>query len=189
MKYYHLVDRAALEDPSRKTMFVHSARRLKDKHFYMRRKIDTIYEMSLRISSASTADHLYESLTELRVKALALLNALTCHAEWESREFIASLRALVYFQNDPKLRSSLALLEHDQAIALDYFRTFLKRSDAALHILHSGALPHNLALYERLKQTAHPITQACLILMCHFDMEETCIIPLTDEILRAMKAG
>lgn len=172
---------------ARPNPYIQLAMQLQMEHIQLKVKCSTLCELSIRTTSSFGRYGSLQLLKELRCQAESLLHDLALHSKWEDEELFPTFSR--YYRRtttEQTLLPSLWVLEKDHELALQFFESFLQLSltlIAPLTLKQTGIDP---SLFEKLKESCDHLTQGCLVLNGHFQMEEEIIFPLFEQILTDM---
>ncbi|WP_240644329.1 hemerythrin domain-containing protein [Paenibacillus paeoniae] len=170
-------------DSARPSAFMQLAVRLQTEHEQLKASCVSLGELSAR-TAASNGDYgTLQMLKELRMQAEELLKELERHAKWEDEELFPVFSRYYKQKDEPTILPSLWVLEKDHELALQFFESFLQSSRTLIGMLMLDQGRPDLTLMKLLKDGCDQLTQGCLILTGHFQMEEELIFPLAEEIL------
>ncbi|MFC4101641.1 hypothetical protein [Paenibacillus xanthanilyticus] len=169
---YHAESNRAMPNAS----FHRSSAGVKQAHAdRLKRRVDEVYEMSVRLTSANCRYQVLETLKQLREEAVELASELSRHAAAENQVWLMHLAHGPSLRQDAAGLRAIRDLEREHVLALDFIGTFLEQSDLELYLLDSGKAGHDYAKNERLKHLSDNLTQACLILKARFSEEEALV--------------
>ncbi|MGR7943854.1 MULTISPECIES: hemerythrin domain-containing protein [unclassified Paenibacillus] len=173
-------------DSARPSAFMQLAIRLQEEHEQLKLKCSLLSELSAQTAARHGAEGSLRSLKELRAKAEELLLDLSCHAKWEDEELFPIFTRYYKRKEEPTILPSMWVLEKDHELAVQFFESFLQTSRTLIGLLQLEKGRPDAALMKLLKEGCDQLTQGCLILTGHFQMEEELIFPLADDILTDM---
>ncbi|WP_168120639.1 hemerythrin domain-containing protein [Paenibacillus sp. HB172176] len=168
---------------ARPSAFMLQAIRLKEEHELLKLKVDALCELSMQASSSANSKNVIAVLNQLQRGAAELMLNLKTHTQWENEELFPILSQYFKRKIEPTMMPSMWMLEKDFELALQFFSAFMEDCKAIRHALLLDLENDGVIAAEQMKSTANELTQGCLILTGHFQLEEEVIYPLTDEIL------
>lgn len=170
-------------DSARPSAFMQLAIRLQAEHEQLKASCASLGELSARVASSHGDYGTVKLLKELRAQAEDLLQELERHAKWEDEELFPVFSRYYDKKDEPTILPSLWVLEKDHELALQFFDSFLQSSRTLIGMLMLDKGRPDMTLMKLLKDGCDQLTQGCLILTGHFEMEEELIFPLAEEIL------
>lgn len=184
---FHTLSKAVKLDPNdsaRPSAFMQLAIRLQTEHEQLKASCVSLGELSARTASSNGDYGTMQMLKELRAKAEGLLQELERHSNWEDEELFPVFSHYFKQKEEPTMLPSMWVLEKDHELALQFFESFLQSSRTliGMMMLERGRRPDE-RLMRMLKDGCDHLTQGCLILTAHFQMEEELIFPMAEEIL------
>lgn len=168
---------------ARASGFMELAMRLQREHEQLKLQCDALCELSSRTASSTSFAGAVAILAELRTQAGSLLELLERHSAWEDEEVFPFFSRYYKLKMEPTIMPSLWVLEKDHELAVQFFESFLQAAGALIGLM--GVDAQATALTE-VKQSCDDLTQGCLILTSHFEMEEELIYPMAEDILTDM---
>ncbi|MFB9324868.1 hemerythrin domain-containing protein [Paenibacillus aurantiacus] len=163
--------------------FMELAQRLQREHEQLKDRCGALCELSRRAASSTSLIEAAPLLSELRTQAASLLALLERHSTWEDGELFPFFSRYYKLKMEPTIMPSLWVLEKDHELAVQFFESFLQKSDALIGLLSMDTQGAKLT---EVKQSCDDLTQGCLILTSHFEMEEELIYPMAEDILTDM---
>lgn len=171
---------------ARPNAYIQLAMHLQMEHIQLKAKCSTLCELSIRTTSSFGKYGSLQSLKELRCQAESLLHDLALHSKWEDEELFPTFSRYYRRTTEQTLLPSLWVLEKDHELALQFFESFLQLSRTLIAPLTLKQICTDPSLFEKLKEGCDHLTQGCLVLNGHFQMEEEIIFPLFEQILTDM---
>lgn len=171
---------------ARPSVYMQFFMRLQTEHEGLKEKCEELSELSSRAASTSGSFGAQHLLHELIAKAKHLLRELASHGKWEDEELFPLFSRYYKRKLEPTILPSLWVLEKDYELALQFFESFLQMSNELHAMLLMDTNRQEMKFRDKMKACCDCLTQGCLILTSHFQMEEELIYPLADEILTDM---
>lgn len=171
------------ENSARSSAFMELAMRLAREHEQLKHQCDALRELSSRTAASTSLAGAIPMLTELRGHTSTLLRQLERHSRWEDKELFPYFSRYYKLKMEPTIMPSLWVLEKDHELALQFFASFLQASNSLMGLMVVEELGASLS---EVKHSCDDLTQGCLILTSHFQMEEELIYPMAEEILTDM---
>lgn len=171
---------------ARPSIYMQIFMRLQSEHEYLKKRCEELSELSSRAATSSGSFGAQHLLHDLSTKAKLLLQELDSHSTWEDDEVFPLLSRYYKMKLEPTILPSLWVLEKDHELALQFFESFLLTSNELHAMLLLDSSRQETKFKEKMKACCDYLTQGCLILTSHFQMEEELIYPLAEEILTDM---
>lgn len=160
--------------------------RLQAEHEHLKKKCEELSELSSRAATTSGSFGAQHLLHELSSKAKLLLQEMDAHAKWEDEEVFPLFTRYYKKKLEPTILPSLWVLEKDHELAIQFFESFLQSCNELHAMLLLDSNRQEAKFKNKMKMCCDSLTQGCLILTSHFQMEEELIYPLAEEILTDM---
>lgn len=186
---YETPSKAVKLDPlnsARPSAFMQLAIRLQAEHEQLKASCVALCELSARAASSAGDYGAVQMLKELRANAEELLRDLASHSKWEDDQLFPVISRFYDQKTEPTILPSLWVLEKDHELALQFFESSLDMIPALMDMFTSNSEIRTHKMIEKLKECCDQLTQGCLLLNGHFQMEEELVYPLTEQILTDM---
>jgi regulator of cell morphogenesis and NO signaling len=142
--------------------------RLREEHRVLKHELMEFYGMAKVIGQDDQVTNWSVSLSNLRRKILAFMDAMDAHSEWEDLVLFPMVQEYTGKDMGP-----IAVMEHEQELAKQNVRRFLEAAEQL-------SVP---VTCQDAKEAASFLLQAYIILTDHFTKEEEVLFPLAEQML------